>query len=406
MSTSLAPRSSGPVELGSALSNVDEAVDDVRTGRYVVVVDTSAEQNSGRLALAAEAATPPAVNFMLAEARGPLYLCLTSERCEQLGLTAIGTSQRSGASFMVSIEARHGLTTGGSAEERSRTIRLAGDPESRPTDFVYPGHLPVVRARGHGVLARARVSEAATDLVRLAGLQPAAVFAEILNADGAAATGADLVSFGRRHGIKLVSISDLVLHRRRAEKLVEQVASVRMPTRYGEFWAVAFREVLTGAQHVALIKDEIDSDDDVLVRVHTQCLLGDVFHSAVCDCGQQLHAAIERIEEEGRGVVLYLSRPERGLGLLWQMAELENGADHPVARAAEEENDARDYGIGSQMLVELGVRRVRILTDNARDLSGVELFGLKVVDQVLLRGAEPGAATLPHHQRLDLDEPL
>jgi 3,4-dihydroxy 2-butanone 4-phosphate synthase/GTP cyclohydrolase II len=227
----------------------------------------------------------------------------------------------------------------------------------------------------------------------------------VLNGDGSAARGGDLVDYAQRHGLRLLSIADLVAHRRRSERLIERVANVRMPTTRGEFQAVAFRELLTQEQHVALVKGTISADAPVLVRVHTQCLLGDVFHSRTCDCGEQLTAAADRIEAEGEGILLYLSRPNRGVGLLWRLAAAEAGSTHPIARGANEPTDVRDYGIGSQMLVDLGARQIRVLTDNARDLGGLEAFGLTVVEQVPLQG-RPATERREHHQRLSLDDPI
>ena len=380
----------------TSFAAIDDALADVAAGKFVVLVDTEGD-GSGVLTIAADFTTPEAVNFILSYARGPLYLCLSHARCSQLGLSTIGSPLRSGATFTVLIEAKGGTDSSMSGHDRARTVRLAADPSSEPADFVYPGNLPVLRARPGGILERARDTEAVVDLARLAGLNPAGAISLVLTEDGNIATGAKLFAFGERHGIKLVGIGDLVLHRRRTERIVERTVSVRMPTPHGEFRAVAFRDMLSDMHHVALVKGDIDGADDVLVRVHTQCLLGDVFHSKDCDCAESLDAALTRIESEGRGVVLYLSRRARGLGwLLRQTAE-----DGP--RPAEELTDIRDWGVGIQILVELGIRRVRILTDTVRNVSGLELYGLTVVEQVPLRDGS-GPPRREHHQQLPLND--
>jgi 3,4-dihydroxy 2-butanone 4-phosphate synthase/GTP cyclohydrolase II len=384
----------------AGFSTIADALADIADGKFVAVVDTADQPARAGLTIAAEKTTPEAVNFLISEARGPLHLCLGYERCNDLGLSAVGGTQlRSGAAFIVTIDAKESLATGVSAQERAETIRLAADPSADASDFVYPGHVPVIRARQGGVLVRARQTEAVVDLARLAGLERAAALCEMLNDEGAVAQGDEIATWCEEHGIRMISISDLVLHRRRNERLVETGASVRMPTLRGEFTAVAFRDLLSNEQHVALVKGTIEEGDDVLVRVQTQCLLGDVFHSQYCDCAEELDAALDRVEKEGKGVVLYISRPERGLGWLWRQ-DADKG---PLP--AQEQNDVRDYGVGSQILTDLGVRRVRILTDHARDLSGLELYGLTVVDQVPLRD---GAARRgrEHHQRLPLDDAI
>jgi 3,4-dihydroxy 2-butanone 4-phosphate synthase/GTP cyclohydrolase II len=288
--------------------------------------------------------------------------------------------------FTVSIEAREGVTTGISAHDRSHTIQVAIDPSKGAGDLVRPGHVFPLRAKRGGVLERMGQTEAAVDLARLAGLQPAGVVCEIMNADGTMARVPDLVPYCREHGIKLISVADLVEHRRRTEKLVERVVATRLPTTHGEFAAVAFRERLTGKHHVALVKGDLQGAEDVLVRVHSECLTGDVFHSLRCDCGEQLDAAMARIESEGRGVLLYMAQEGRGIGLLEKLKAYElqeRGMDTVEANLALGfPADARDYGIGNQILADLGLTTIRILTNNPKKLTGIDGFGLSVVEQL------------------------
>jgi 3,4-dihydroxy 2-butanone 4-phosphate synthase/GTP cyclohydrolase II len=288
--------------------------------------------------------------------------------------------------FTISIEAREGVTTGISAADRARTIQVAIDPTKGPGDLVQPGHVFPLRARPGGVLQRAGQTEAAVDLARLAGLNPAGVVCEIMNEDGTMARVPDLVPYCERHGIKLVTVEDLIEYRRRTEKLVERITSVRLPTAYGEFTAVAFREVLTGKSHVALVKGDVGGREDVLVRVHSECLTGDVFHSFRCDCGEQLELALRRIAGEERGVLLYMSQEGRGIGLLAKLKAYElqeNGLDTVEANIELGfPPDAREYGIGSQILADLGLTSIRILTNNPRKITGIEGFGLTVVEQL------------------------
>jgi 3,4-dihydroxy 2-butanone 4-phosphate synthase/GTP cyclohydrolase II len=291
-----------------------------------------------------------------------------------------------GTAFTVSVEAREGVTTGISAPDRSHTIQVAIDPSKSSHDLVRPGHVFPLRARAGGVLERSGQTEAAVDLSRLAGLNPAGVVCEIMNEDGTMARVPDLTSFCEQHGIKLLTIADLIEYRRGTEKLVERVAQVRLPTAYGEFTAVAFRETLTGKPHVALVKGEVDGGEDVLVRVHSECLTGDVFHSLRCDCGDQLELALHRIEAEGRGVLLYMSQEGRGIGLLskLQAYELQEAGLDTVEANLElgYPADAREWGIGNQILADLGLTTIRILTNNPKKLTGLEGYGLTVTEQV------------------------
>ena len=369
-------------------ATIEEALEDVRNGRFVVVVDDPDRENEGDLVIAAQFATPEAINFMATHARGLICLCLTEERCDALGLRPMTdhNEARLGTAFTVSIEAREGVTTGISAADRSRTIQVAIDPAAAPRDLVQPGHVFPLRARDGGVLRRAGQTEASVDLARLAGLIPAAVICEIMNEDGTMARVPDLVRYCERHGLKMISIADLIEYRRRTEKLVERVVSVRLPTEYGEFTAVAFRERLTGKHHVALVMGSVDGVRDVLVRVHSECLTGDVFHSLRCDCGEQLDAALRAIAAEGRGVLLYMSQEGRGIGLLNKLKAYElqeQGLDTVDANLALGfAADEREWGIGNQILADLGLSTIRLLTNNPKKVSGLEAYGLKVTEQV------------------------
>jgi 3,4-dihydroxy 2-butanone 4-phosphate synthase/GTP cyclohydrolase II len=369
-------------------ATVEEAIEDIRQGRFVVVTDAENRENEGDLTIAAQFATPEAINFMATHGRGLVCLCLTAERCDELGLEQMARENETplGTAFTVSIEAREGVTTGISAHDRSRTIQVAIDPSKGPHDVVRPGHVFPLRARPGGVLERAGQTEAAVDLARLAGLNPAGVVCEVMNEDGTMARIPDLIPYCRRHGVKLVTIADLIEYRRRTEKLVERVVSVRLPTEYGEFTAVAFRERLSGKPHVALVKGEVEGAENVLVRVHSECLTGDVFHSLRCDCGEQLDTALRRIAEEQRGVLLYMSQEGRGIGLLSKLRAYElqeNGLDTVEANLQlGYPADAREWGIGNQILADLGLTTIRILTNNPKKLTGLEGYGLTVTEQV------------------------
>ncbi len=377
-----------PARPESPFATIEEAIEDVRQGKFVVVVDDEDRENEGDLTIAAQFATPEAVNFMAMHGRGLICLCLTEERCDELGLRQMTERNETpfGTAFTVSIEAREGVSTGISAADRARTIQAAIDPASGPSDLVQPGHVFPLRARRGGVLQRSGQTEAAVDIARLAGLTPAGVVCEVMNDDGTMARVSDLAPYCARHGIKLVTIADLIEYRRRHEKLVERTVSVRLPTIYGEFTAVAFRELLTGKHHVALVRGDVAGKQNVLVRVHSECLTGDVFHSLRCDCGEQLELALRRIGAEGEGVVLYLAQEGRGIGLLNKLKSYElqeAGLDTVDANlelgfAA----DAREYGIGSQILADLGLTTIRVLTNNPKKISGIQGFGLEVVAQL------------------------
>jgi 3,4-dihydroxy 2-butanone 4-phosphate synthase / GTP cyclohydrolase II len=371
----------------SPFATVEDAIEEIRAGRFVVVVDDEDRENEGDLVIAAQFATPEAINFMATHGRGLICLCLTEERCDELELRPMtdNNESRFETAFTVSIEAREGVTTGISAHDRSVTIQTAIDATKGTGALVQPGHVFPLRARPGGVLQRQGQTEAAVDLARLAGLIPAGVVCEIMNEDGTMARVPDLARYCERHGLKLVTVADLIAHRRRTERLVERTVSVRLPTQYGEFTAVAFRELATGRPHLALVKGEIDGAEDVLVRVHSECVTGDVFHSLLCDCGEQLELALHRIAAEERGVLLYMSQEGRGIGLLNKLKAYElqaNGLDTVDANLALGfPPDMREYGIGSQILGDLGLTTIRILTNNPKKIAGIEGFGLTVVAQ-------------------------
>jgi 3,4-dihydroxy 2-butanone 4-phosphate synthase / GTP cyclohydrolase II len=372
----------------TSFATTAEAIDDIRNGKLVVVVDDPGRENEGDLVIAAQFATPEAVNFMATHARGLICLCLTEERCDELDLRPMTDHNEAplGTAFTVSVEAREGVTTGISAADRSHTIQVAIDPKATPHDLVQPGHVFPLRARDGGVLRRAGQTEASVDLARLAGLIPAGVVCEIMNEDGTMARVKDLVPYCAGHGLKLVTVADLIEYRRRTEKLVEREVAVRLPTDYGEFTAVAFRETLTGKHHVALVLGDVAGADDVLVRVHSECLTGDVFHSLRCDCGEQLDTALRAIAAEGSGVLLYLAQEGRGIGLLNKLKAYElqeQGLDTVDANLALGfAADEREWGIGNQILSDLGLTTIRLLTNNPKKVSGLGAWGLRVVEQV------------------------
>jgi 3,4-dihydroxy 2-butanone 4-phosphate synthase / GTP cyclohydrolase II len=405
-------------------SSIEEALEDIREGKMVVVCDDPARENEGDLTMAAQFVTPDAINFMAKEGRGLICLALSPARCDELGLDLMAAKNESAFStaFTVSIEARSGVSTGISAADRARTIQVAIDPETSPRELVQPGHVFPLKAKAGGVLERVGQTEAAVDLARLAGLNPAGVICEIMNDDGTMARVRDLRPYCDRHGLKMITVADLVAYRRRHEKLVERVVATSLPTAFGEFVAVGYRSLVDNKHHVALVKGEIDGVDDVLVRVHSECLTGDVFHSLRCDCGEQLESAMAMIEAEGRGVLLYLSQEGRGIGLLNKLRAYklqEEGLDTVDANIRLGlPVDLRDYGIGAQILVDLGLSSIRILTNNPKKISGLAGYGLSVSDQVPIQHAanphneaylrtkrERLGHTL-HHQGLPLDEEM
>ncbi len=408
----------------SPFATIEEAIEEIRQGKMVVVCDDEDRENEGDLVMAAQFVTPEAINFMAKEARGWICLALSPQRCEELDLELMTAKNESALQtpFTVTIEARHGVTTGVSAHDRAHTMQVAIDPKTRPQDLVQPGHVNPLKAKAGGVLERTGHTEASVDLARLAGLIPAGVICEVMNEDGSMARVGDLESYCATHGLKMITIADLIAYRRRNDRLVERVVSTRLPTTFGEFEAIGYRSLVDDKHHVALVKGDVAGRQDVLVRVHSECLTGDVFHSLRCDCGEQLASALSMIEQEGQGVLLYLSQEGRGIGLLNKLRAYrlqEDGLD--TVEANERLGlpaDLRDYGIGAQILSDLGLSSIRILTNNPKKIKGLEGYGLSVTSQIpiehapnehnadYLRTKAQRMGHILHHQGLNLDAEL
>ncbi len=370
------------------LDSIEEAIEDFREGKFVIVVDDEDRENEGDLIIAAEKVTPEKINFMLKHARGVLCAPITMSRCKELDLPHQVSNNTSvlGTPFTVTIDKLEGCSTGVSATDRAATIRALADPNSKPETFGRPGHINPLYAQDKGVLRRAGHTEASVDMARLAGLYPAAALMEIMNDDGTMARLPELREMADKYDLKLISIADLIAYRLKQESIVEQGEEVDMPTEYGHFRLIPFRQKSNGLEHIAIIKGDVKGDEPVLVRVHSSCATGDIFGSMRCDCGEQLHKALRLIEKEGRGAVIYLNQEGRGIGLMEKMKAYklqENGMDTIEANIClGHQADERDYGVGAQILQHLGITKMRLLTNNPVKRVGLEAYGLSVAENI------------------------
>jgi 3,4-dihydroxy 2-butanone 4-phosphate synthase/GTP cyclohydrolase II len=383
-----------------ALATIPEAIKDIKTGKFVIVVDDENRENEGDLVIAAEKVTADSINFMAKYGRGLICMPMTGERLDTLRIPMISVNNTSkfGTPFTIPVEAREGTTTGISAADRARTVQVMVDSKTKPEDILMPGHMFPLRARDGGVLVRAGQTEATVDLARLAGLKPAGVLCEIMNEDGTMARMPQLEVFAKKHNLKIISVADLIAYRYRHERLITKVSEAKLPTKYGNFKVYAYRSTTDPDEHLALVMGNVNTNEPVLVRVHSQCLTGDVFHSMRCDCGDQIEMAMKRIAEEGRGVVLYMRQEGRGIGLhnkIKAYALQDKGLDTVEANLSLGfKADERDYGVGAQILADLGIRKMRLMTNNPKKGTGLASYGLEIVEQLPLT-TQPN----PHNRR-------